>query len=88
MFLGTIAHCEVRSKVEIVNVFRADKMRKIHDIMFVCFCCGRTLNRADSKHSVMTLTRIQRKMYFNLLKFRISKDIVWAYGFNMYTCNN
>jgi hypothetical protein len=35
MFLGTIAHYEVRSNVEIINVFRADKMPQIHDIMFV-----------------------------------------------------
>jgi hypothetical protein len=61
MFLGTIAHYEVRLNVEIINVFRADEMSQIHDIMFVFFCFGRKLNRADSKNSVMTLTRIQKK---------------------------
>jgi hypothetical protein len=35
MFMGTIAHYEVRSNVKISSVFRADKMPKIHDIMFV-----------------------------------------------------
>jgi hypothetical protein len=34
MFVGTIAHYEVRSNVEMINVFRADKMPEIHDIMF------------------------------------------------------
>jgi hypothetical protein len=46
------------------------------------FCFGRKLNRADSKNSVMTLTRIQQQMYLNFSNFWISKDIVWAYGFN------
>jgi hypothetical protein len=35
MFLGTIAHYEVRSNIEIITVFRADKMPQIHDIMLV-----------------------------------------------------
>jgi hypothetical protein len=34
MFLGTIVHSEVRSNVEIIAVFLADKMPQIHDIMF------------------------------------------------------
>jgi hypothetical protein len=37
MFLGTIAHYEVRSNVEIITVFRVDKMSQIHNIMFVFF---------------------------------------------------
>jgi hypothetical protein len=37
MFFGIIAHSEVRSNVEIINVFRADRMPQIHDIMFVVF---------------------------------------------------
>jgi hypothetical protein len=57
--LCTIAHYKVRLNVEIINVFRADKMPQIHDIMFGFFRFGRKLNRADSKNSVMTLTRIQ-----------------------------
>jgi hypothetical protein len=40
------------------------------------------LNRADNKNSVMTLTRIQNKMYLIFSNFRISKDIVLASGFN------
>jgi hypothetical protein len=35
MFLGTIAHYEVRSNVENIAAFLADKMPQIHDIMFV-----------------------------------------------------
>jgi hypothetical protein len=52
MFVSTIAHYEERS-----NVFNADKMSQIHDIMFVCICFGRTFNRADSKNSVMKDTK-------------------------------
>jgi hypothetical protein len=64
MFLGTIVYYEVRSNVEIINVFRADKMPQIHFFRF-----GRKLNRADSKNSVMTLlSRIQTKC---ILIFRI-----------------
>jgi hypothetical protein len=35
MFLGTIAHYEVRSNVEIIAVFLADIMPQIHDILSV-----------------------------------------------------
>jgi hypothetical protein len=65
MFLGTIEHYQVLSNVEIINVFRADKTPQIHDIKFFFFLFGRKLNRADNKNSVMTLTRIQTKLYFN-----------------------
>jgi hypothetical protein len=60
MFLGTIAHYEVRSNVEFINVFRADKMPQIHEIILVFFRFGRKLNRADSNNNVMTLARIQK----------------------------
>jgi hypothetical protein len=84
MFWGTITHYEVRLNVEIITVFRADKMPQIHDIMFVLFYFGRKLNRTDSKNGVMTLTRKQTKMYLIFSNFLISKDIVWAYGFKMH----
>jgi hypothetical protein len=72
MFLGTIAHYELRSNVEFINTFRAEKMPQIHNIK---------LNRADSKNRVITLTRIPTKLYLNFSNFLISKDI----GFNQPT---
>jgi hypothetical protein len=43
------------------------------------------LNRADSKNSFMTVTWIQQIFYLKYLNFWISKDILWAYGFNSET---
>jgi hypothetical protein len=69
MCLGTITHNELCSTVEIIAGFLADIMLQIHDIMFVSSVFGRKLNRADSKNSVMTVTRMQTKMFFNFLEF-------------------
>jgi hypothetical protein len=71
MFWGTIAHYEVRSNVEFINVFRADKMPQIHDVRLFCF--DRKLNRADSKNSVMTLTRIKQKCILIVRLFGFQK---------------
>jgi hypothetical protein len=68
MFLGTIAHYELCTTVEIIAVFLADIMPQIHDIMFCFLCFGQQLNRANSKNSVMTVIRIQQKC---ILIFRI-----------------
>jgi hypothetical protein len=57
LMLGTIARYELCTTVEFIAVLVADIMPQIHDIMFVFFCFGRKLNRADSKDSFMTVTR-------------------------------
>jgi hypothetical protein len=49
MYLGTIAHYELCTTVEIIAVFLADIMTQIYDIMFFFFYFGRQLNRANSK---------------------------------------
>jgi hypothetical protein len=81
MILGTIAHYELRTTAEFIAVFLAHIMPQIHDIMFVFFRFGRKLNRADSKNSLMTITGIQKLFYCYCF---ISKDIVWASGFNVH----
>jgi hypothetical protein len=56
----------------------------LYYIMVVFFCFGQKLiNRADSKNSFMTVTRMQKLFNFNFLNFQISKDIVWAYDFKL-----
>jgi hypothetical protein len=78
---GTIAHYELCTTVEFIAVFLANIMPQIHDIIFVLFCFGRKLNRADSKHSCMTVTRIQTLYIYIFFNCRILKDIVWTLDF-------